>query len=187
MDRVPVRYRQYATMRYFDMIQVLRDELSTEAVLTIVDTVQQMEEEYPEARIWDELRTAYVNLLLESGYPTSAIDFAKATKRTDYQKAQIVAFISKGAEDEAFELTTSLPDPVVMAEVLLEGEWSDDRGLLRLATIIEDDNYPAARRLACLVFVRNRMAANGETEMLARYDVQIEQLRIQIADKKSAE
>ena len=177
---VPVPYRQHAMKLHYNMQKVLAEEPSTELVESMVAGLRAAQEEYPDARAWDEFRIALGESLLALGYPSFALDFGRAMQGAHYQQALVVNFIDKGAEEEALELANAIADPARMAETLLFADWRDDKGAERLAAIVQDDNYPVLRRIACLEVIRDRMSEMGNAAGAAKHDARIAELRQQL-------
>ena len=182
-DAIPLRFRQFAIASHFSHLRALSEEANDQRVQALLDDLAGIEGETPRARIWDQFRYSYGARLLEDGHPAYAVDFGRAMHDANFQQALVMELIEHGAEDDALRLTNDMTDATVMAQTLLDAEWTGDQGVQRLATIVDDDSYPLARRIECIIAIRDRMREFGNEDSAARHDVLIAELRQRLAEE----
>jgi len=180
-----LRFRQNAMASHFEMRVLmdaagLVDETDVEDLLIGVAAKEAATEAAP---IWDQLRFAYGSFCLDTGQATYALEFGRAMRDPSSQQQLITKMILYGQEDTAMLLAEDMVDGRLMAETFLDGDWLKNDGSLRLATIIEDESYPIARRIDCISVVRERMVQSGHGEGAALYNPLLAELRQRLAEE----
>ncbi len=178
---VPVHYRQFAVKQCVCLGAVIAFETSTELVTHAIDEIDAAQAKYPETQVWDRFKLTFAEILLGEGNPMFALDFGRSIVDSAQRQILVGSFIENGAEEEALELTCSIPDAAVMAAALLDTNWSNNQGPDQLARIVQDDKYPLERRIACIEAISERMAAQGKTDWVKFYDELLAALREQLA------
>lgn len=176
----PVRFRQFAMSRFYELRERATRQLTPESVQNALTFfAESFETPYPDASIWDESKTMLGIALLEADEPGLARMVGHSMRNSQHQADLIARLFYHGSEEDALQLALTLNDPELMATVLLDGEWTEDRGLKMLGRIVDDPDgeYPIDRRIGALEVMRNRCIIGGEAEHAQLFEEKIAELR----------
>lgn len=179
---VPIPVRQHAMWHYSGVQEEIvkkevADENSEEWAGSVLILLDALEDEYPEALIFSHIR-GNISLALAEEHPELAVRIAKSIRNPQLGARVAIELLSKGKEDEALEVATWLPDHRLTAELLMGLDWQNEEAALeRLSDIVQNDEYPAEKRLGVLEVIVERMKEAGEPERAASYQAMIDGLK----------
>jgi hypothetical protein len=105
---VPMRWRQHVSSFNLTMYPIIMSQVSTEAVLVVVEKIDSWAERFPQASAWDTMRSQYATALFEHGDPLFAMDFARSIREPGHLARVIKNCLALRYQDEASELSMRL-------------------------------------------------------------------------------
>jgi hypothetical protein len=105
---VSMRWRQHVSSFNLAMYPIIMGQVSTEAVLAVVEKLDDWAERFPKASAWDTMRCQYASALFKNGDPLFAMDFARGIREPRYLVRAIKDCIELRYRDEASELSARL-------------------------------------------------------------------------------
>jgi hypothetical protein len=182
---MPMSLRMFSHLMFVETIKELADDKFeakldgegwAESVIGYYNDAQ--DGTYDGAAIWGHELGNIAKMLMEKGYNEAAIEIAAAIRDPRLMATMVLEFAKQGDDEAAIELAARNPDHTLTAELLLYGEYQDnDAAIAKLSEIIQDDDYPAEKRIGCLEVIRDRMLETGNGEGFARYQQMIDDIK----------
>lgn len=175
---VSVSQRQYVMLNFAEISkQIVDRRLESNDGEEIGKYFDVLEDPYPDAEIWGQLRGNLAVELLKIDEGDEAVKLAVSIRDSRLVGTVAMEFMKLDKEEEAIELASRIPDAKLAAEVLMHfGSENHDEAVRRLAAMMEDEDLDINRRIAFIEVIRDAMKRAGQTESVERYQDWIDRL-----------